>query len=464
MILRSDGTDEAGASVELGTIAVRGSGVGRLLLGTVVTDLVIVACGLVTGPLTARLLQPDGRGAVAAAQFWPQVLMKVGLISADDAAGYRSCREPDRIERITRSFLALGLGLAAILVPVGYLALPLLLGADRAHVIALSRTYLAIVIPAQFVTLGVLAVDQAELRLGVYNLKRLLVPFTYLAVLIFLWARALVSVESVLWASCSGIVVIAMVSLFTRRRALFGVPSRAEIRELLTIGASFHVGSLILFLTAHLDRLIVLNLWPDAVVGQYVVAVTMGSSLASAVSGGFQRVFFPRVARSENPYQRAVLLARGIRCAGVVLLIMSVPMALTAAWCTPLLFGEAFRDAAVPAAVMAIVHCLIGLRALVLQGLRGLGQPLPGAIAGGLTLVILLACAWPLAATLGMVGVALSVGIANCAALAYLTWHLCSRCNFRFTDIWRFDNATFVEVGDLVGDMLPIRLTGSSRA
>ena len=439
----------------------RGTGTGQLLFGTIATDLAIVACGLITGPLTARLLQPDGRGAVAAVQFWPQILIKIGLVSTDDAAGYRSCREPHRAEQIIRSFLTLSVVLAALLVPIGYVAIPPLLGTHRAHLVGLSKMYLTIVLPAQFVAVGLLAFDQGELRVRVYNLKRLLIPFAYLAAVVFLWVGDLVSVEAVVWASCSGVVLVAAISLGARRRALFGLPSREEIRELLAIGSRFHVGSLLLFLAMQLDRLVVLSVWPDAVVGQYVVAMTMGSSLAFPVSGGFQRVFFPQVARDEDRRRQGVTLARGIRCAGAVLSIVAVPMAVAAALLTPLLFGEGFRDAAVPAGVLTIAHCLMGLKGVVLQGLRGLGQAWPSAISGALTVAVFLACVWPLGATLGITGVALSVGIANCAALAYLTWHLCSKCDFRVVDIWWFNAATFADIGTLLGDMLPTKPTGS---
>ena len=51
-------------------------------LGTSATNAAILLFGLATGVLSARLLAPDGRGALAAALFWPQ------LISAlQDTAG-----------------------------------------------------------------------------------------------------------------------------------------------------------------------------------------------------------------------------------------------------------------------------------------------------------------------------------------------------------------------------------------
>ena len=48
-------------------------GASSVWLGTLATNAAILLCGLATGVLSARLLAPEGRGALAAVLFWPHL-------------------------------------------------------------------------------------------------------------------------------------------------------------------------------------------------------------------------------------------------------------------------------------------------------------------------------------------------------------------------------------------------------
>src|SRR2546427_4815425 len=58
------------------------------MLGAFATEGALLLVGLLTGPLAARLLLPEGRGALAAVLFWPQLLAGIGLLSLHEAVTY----------------------------------------------------------------------------------------------------------------------------------------------------------------------------------------------------------------------------------------------------------------------------------------------------------------------------------------------------------------------------------------
>jgi enterobacterial common antigen flippase len=67
-------------------------------LGTVVASGAILLSGLATGVLTARLLEPQGRGVLAAVLFWPHLITSLGLLSLPSAMIFRQGR-PDARRR-----------------------------------------------------------------------------------------------------------------------------------------------------------------------------------------------------------------------------------------------------------------------------------------------------------------------------------------------------------------------------
>src|SRR5690606_32175035 len=69
-------------------------GLSGAWLGTLATNLAILLCGLVSGILSARLLAPEGRGALAAVLFWPHLITSLGLCSLPAAVIFRRVRAP----------------------------------------------------------------------------------------------------------------------------------------------------------------------------------------------------------------------------------------------------------------------------------------------------------------------------------------------------------------------------------
>lgn len=426
-----------------------------VMFGTVVTDSALLVCGVLTGPVVARLLLPAGRGALAAVLFWPQLLAGIGLLSLSEAVTYRIGTHPERASLIAASAFWLALILAGATTVVGYVLMPFLLGQERAHLVLLVQMYLLVFIPFNFIALGLLAIDHGKLRFARYNTLRLLVPLIYLLGLVALWATGHVSVAWVIAINCAGTVLVALLRLVLQGHKILTMPSWKEARALLGFALRFHPATVLLLLAGQADQFVALTLWDNTVLGHYVVALTIASSGLAVFSSAFHKVLFPHLAHVRGSSAQVELLAHGVRHATLLMAGLSLPLALLMPWFIPLLFGPAFSDTVGLARVLLVAYLIVALKTIVIQGTRGLGEGGVGTTAAAVSLSAFLLLTWPLANALGLVGIGIALGLANLCALGYLVYYLHRRHNLALRHLWGLDPKTFGEVLDSVSQLNP---------
>jgi O-antigen/teichoic acid export membrane protein len=402
--------------------------------GTVAASAMIMLCGVATGILSARLLAPAGRGALAAVLFWPQLIASLGLLSLPDALICRRGRRGADRQAIAATAAWLALGLAAACAVGGALALPMLLPGAGAG--ALARAYLLAFLPFHFLALTLLAVDQGDLRFARYNLVRLLPSHTYLASLLVLWALDAVSVATLVGATWLGTAVTAAVRLWQAREALRARPSPIEARALLALGARFHGAALLAALLGQADRFVVLTFWDDASLGLYAVALTLAGAGLNVVAAGFHVLLLPRLAAADRIEARRRILGQTLRYAMLLLTAGTMVLLALCPWLMPLLFGDAYAGATDICIVLLLGFVPTALRQTVILGLCGSGEWRPRVLAESLTLAVFGFSVWPLARSLGILGVPAALLVANLASLAYLLAHLRARWGLRPRDCW----------------------------
>ena len=405
------------------------------MVGTLATDGFLFSIGILTGSLAARLLLPEGRGALAAVLFWPQLLAGIGLLTLNEAVTYRVGTRIERISIITASCLWLTLILSVMMMLVGYVLVPFLLGEGRSHLWSLARIYL-LYIPFNFVALCLLSSDHGALHFVRYNILRILPPFLYLAGIVSLWLTDQVSVYSVVVVNCAVIVLVALLRLALQGHRLLRLPSLYEMIALLRFAKRFHPATVLLLLAAQADQFVVLTLWDDGTLGRYVVALTIASTGLAVVSGAFQKVLFPHLANVQEPAAQLELFTRGVRHATIAMLALFFPLAFLIPWLVPLLFGSAFQDVIGLAWVLLVMYVFVALKTILIQSLRGLGSGQPGSMAAAISLGVVLILAWPLGIAFGPFGVAASLGLANMCAVGYLAYYLQQKHNVVLRQLW----------------------------
>src|SRR5438093_1126120 len=117
-------------------------------------------------------------------------------------------------------------------------------------------------------------------------------------------------------------------------------------------------------------------------------------------------------------------------------------LALRMPWVVPVLFGESFREAIAPALILLLAYIFIGLKNIVIQSLRGLGEGSLAYMAVAVSVGLFLAVAWPLGSSLGLWGVGLAMGVANLGAVVYLAFLLHRRFRIHLSELWGLDPGT----------------------
>ena len=95
--------------------------------GTLICNLLTLFCGVLSGVTLARSLGPVGRGELATAFLWPNVLMLFGDLGLGFAFSYFVARERDKVSELWSLALCAAVLLGGGLALLGAVALPKLL-------------------------------------------------------------------------------------------------------------------------------------------------------------------------------------------------------------------------------------------------------------------------------------------------------------------------------------------------
>ena len=409
-------------------------------LGTLITNAVILLCGLATGVLSARLLAPEGRGALAAVLFWPHLITSLGLFSLPAAVIFRRTRSEADPARVAATAAWLALGLSALGALGGWLALPFLLRGSAAA--PLAKVYLLAFVPFNFLALALLALDQGDMRFFRYNLLRLLPPGVYLVGLLVLWALDAASVAAFVWTSWLGTALTALVRLYQNREALWARPALSEARRLLAFGARLHGAALLAVLLAVADRFVVVTFWDDTSLGLYVVALTLATAGLSLVTGAFNVLLLPRLVLARDAAAQRRIIGETLRYVSLLLTVGTAFLLLLCPWLLPFLFGDAFVGAIGLCVVLLLAYLPTALRQVIVHGLCGTGDWRPRILAEGLALAAFAALVWPLARLLGLLGIPAALLVADIIALVYLLAFLRRRLQLSSPECWGLSPAT----------------------
>ena len=419
-------------------------------LGTFATSSFILVCHTATGILTARLLLPEGRGALAAILFWPQIVANMGLMSLNTAITRRASQPDVDVRRVAVTGLYLSLGLALITTVAAVLLLPLMLGEERSQWLAITRLYLIAFLPLNFSSSILIAVRHAEQKFTQFNVLRSLQALIYLVGLIVLWLSQGVTVEAVLWFNWLGTAVVAVVQWVEGRSLLMTRPSLQEARALMVMASRFKVASLAATVSYESDRLVIVTVLDTATIGLYAVAFTAATSGLSVLTSSFQSILLPKVARQTAVTDQRQLLGRGLRYAMLFSVVMGGFLILVIPLLIPLLFGTEFSAAIVPAMILVVAHLPKVMRHIIVNSLYGLNQPRPITLSSILTSVcfaaILLGQGMLLGRSPTLLTILMALAIANTMELGYLLVHLNRSINLTLKDWWGLTPATLRQV------------------
>lgn len=378
---------------------------GRLMA---VNTLVLVS-GLVTGPLLAHALGPDGRGTLAA------ILVPLGIAPFILSLGLETYagRQAARGEPLGLLFGSLGT-LTLLIGAVGVAAavpLAMFLAHGR-HVVLVFLLVGFGLMPLALIQSLLFWMATGLERWRMVVVTRLVAPLVAVAGLAVLFVLGKLTVPSASIVTLAGgllatLPLLPLVASLGRPRF-----SGAIAREGLVFGLKDWLAQISAVANLRLDQLVMIRLVSPSQLGLYAVAATLAGFsqvLTSSVSGAT----LPVVAQGD-----VGVAARSVRLTVMAIVALSVPVALVTPFAIPLIFGHDFAGAVPMAAVLLVAGVpLAGVNVLG-RAMTNSGYPGAGAIAQGVAVGLTVPGLVLLVPVLGATGAALVSLVAYAASFA----------------------------------------------
>ena len=382
-------------------------------------------------------------------------------MSLNEAIVHRTGEGNEDAKSAVAAGVWLGLALALLTAAATWPVMGLLLGEDAQYE-GFAKIYLVIFLPFTFVSMNVLAVDQGQLRFGRYNFLRLLQPLIYLCGLLVLWVQGSATVVTVASVSLAGTVLVALIRVLVAGPRVLGGVDWETVRSILGFGLKFHAINLLYFFSSQMDKVFLILMSDSRQVGLYVVGMTLASAGLGVATQSIQIVVFPALSRENDPKAARALLGDSMRFSTLVLVAASIPLLLIVPFAVPFLFGDEFRPAAFPAAVLLVASVPRAIRGVGSYCLRGLGVARPQVISELLTIGLFVPSFTFAFEALGLAGVGLALGVSNLVALLYLLLHIRHSYGLSFSELSGLNLRTAREFLDRVRDAFEQRRNQSS--
>jgi O-antigen/teichoic acid export membrane protein len=344
---------------------------------TLSARVLMLAGGLLSSIIVARVLGAEGLGALAVINVTVAIALQFGCAGLPSANTYFIARDRRQLAPVWANALLFGLGagsmLAVLAACLTYLR-PALFGSVPLQLIVIA----AISIPFQLVTLMGLNVLLSIDRIGQFNLLEALSQTLLLAntVAALILAGAGLSLLVTLNTVASALVCALVMWLIGRALAKLkdGRAFRTDaglLKQMARYGLKFHVAVLASLLIFRADLLIVNHFRGEAEAGSYSVASQM-AMLLMMLPGVIATLIFPRVTAAQDSDGR--LIMRATRYASFIMLVICL-MAAPAAFLLPVLYGAEFRDVPVQLLILLPGVYLVGVESVLVQYFNSTGLP-----------------------------------------------------------------------------------------
>lgn len=408
------------------TKQLRRPGTGRLVAQTAVFNMAATVAAGLGDLVVARSLGPTVRGEYAAITAWFGISCMIGQMGQPAALCFFVAKDPDNAKNYIATSRSMMLATGSLALLVGFLLAPTLSHGNpdvaNGYRLAFGTSIVTFIGTAYTYAL------QPQHMLN-WNIVRSVQPTLSMIAIGVLWLLRLLSLSTALITlAISLIIQLAWAYVYCRRSSL--APGRIGIpllRPLAAYGVAQIAALTPTALNAQLDQLVLSQTVAAADLGRYAIAVTLTSvplPLVAAVGNvafphlAAQRVTTDATRRLQN---RAMAASAGI--AATVLL----PLAISAYWLVPFVFGESYRASVPMIWILAPGSVFLACGQVTGDLLRGRNHPTIVAWAQGLAAVFTVGLLIALLPAVGVYGAAIASTAAYGVAFAVMLrslWHL----------------------------------------
>jgi len=401
---------------------------------TLLGQIGVLALGVVSSVLAARLLGPQGRGELAAIILWPMLLIFLFSIGMNQSIVFHTGKRRFEISEIWSSALAIGLVLSACAVIAGLWVIPAALRHYSPEDRRLALIFLAFV-PLIWLTGIPAGLMQGKLELGYFAALRVMSSFLYALGLLGLYLSDRPYVQDALAVQVCALIVVAAWGFWLISRELkpHWVFSFSACRSLLNFGWKTQAGDLASYVNQRLDQLLLTLFVPPRDLGFYVVAVTVSMSVG----------FFPQAAgivtlatgSNSGPEQTKKVIAKSFGTTFFVLALGCGALYFVCPWLVPFAFGASFAPAVTACRILLPGSVALGLNQVLFSGARALDHPALPSYTEGFAVAVTCAALYLLLPRYGFVGAAIASTLAYVSSLVLLLALFYRRLNISPLDL-----------------------------
>jgi O-antigen/teichoic acid export membrane protein len=347
---------------------------GFAIIQTVLANIGVLVLNITSGIITARVLGPSDRGALAAILMWPQFLAYGLSLGIPVASLYWLKRRPDDARQIVGTGMLLSALLGTVAAAVGFAIIPFSLRTYPHYVIELAQRWV-VVTPLALVAVTIIAQVQAAGAFTISNLFRFLAPLCVMVVIVFATTLGHLTIGmaalAYLLATTPATICIGAWAwnhyrpTFSRRiatsRLLIGYGVRAWGADLLATIAS------------QVDRILVVGLLNPESMGLYVVAQS-ASGLLSVLPSAVSPITLPQSSGLDTAGIME-LTGRAVRATLYVMIIASIPLFVLGGLLLQIVYGQKFSGASAVLPFLLIEAIADGLTSVLAQAFLASGFP-----------------------------------------------------------------------------------------
>jgi len=380
---------------------------GRKTLSVFLTRITSFVFSFATSILIARILGPEGKGALALIFLVPSLLFVIGNFGLAEASIYYLGRREASLEKIASNNTFLSLIISAILMAVFFMTFSEI---HRIffHDILPEYFYIGVVILPLLLFISYassILLSQGKIRqFNLVNLIPVLVfPALFGFSLIFSIERLMSAVATQVLSVATGMIFVLV---FLRRLTRFRIIYCPELtKQQFGFGLKSYWANLMAFLNYRIDLFLVAYFLPVREVGYYTLAFGL-AEIIWYIADSVSTVFFPKIS-SLSPAQanlfapvvcRQTLFLTGL--AGLGLLAAGKPI-------IAVIYGKTFLPALLPLMILLPGVWLLSLGKVISNYLSGQGRPEIAAVSASIVLFFNIVLNIILIPKLGIKGAAL---------------------------------------------------------
>lgn len=341
---------------------------------SILNKILIILLQAGTGIVTARALQPAGRGELAAMILWSQFVANLTSLGVPSSLIFFLRRQPENRTRLigTGFFMATFLGIFGGLIAA--VALPWWLHQYSPSIVHAAQMFL-IITPICSLTLAGRAILEASDAFNMSNAIQTLTPLvTLMGLLLF---AAFHHLNPYTAGLCYIIAAFPAFVLMLTKVGKVGFQKigfdPAMCRLMISYGVRSYGIDLLGTLALQVDQVLVVSLLSPSAMGSYVVVLSL-SRMMNLFQNSVVMVLFPK-ASGRSPEEVVHLTGRSARVSGMITIICGLFVCLAGPILLRILYGKEYVSAVGALRILVIEVILSGATFVLAQAFMALGRP-----------------------------------------------------------------------------------------